>query len=161
MFYVFILLVVLIFIFGFLYWKRSRLSHQFFDRASMIAPYRFHHLDSEGVEYSTSKNGALLFMVTRTDSDIRNIVIKNVELNHSCIHISLDQLIMITFPADSNQAYEASVRFRIRGQVRDSIFMDQRHAIISGYITSESSGRIPYRIQVPITQYVKESSIVR
>lgn len=68
---------------------------------------------------------------------------------------------MITFPAESNQGYEASIRFRIRGQSRPSDLMNQRHATVVGYITSESAGRIPFRIKIPVSQFIEQSEQVR
>lgn len=156
MFYVFILITILIFVAGFYFWKRFSLSRHFLDRASVNIEHRYHQLESGDSTSGKSKNGALLFTVKRVSLDTRNIVIKDVKLDHASIHVSLDQLIMITFPAESNQAYEASVRFRIRGQSRPTDFMSQRSATVGGYITSESSGRIPFRIQVPISQFIEE-----
>lgn len=150
--YVYLLVIALILVSGFYYWKRSRLSRQFLNRASLQVQYRFHHLESDDREYGKSKNGALLLTVERIGSDTRNIVVKDVILDHSCLKVSLDQLIMITFPADSNHAYEASVRFRIRGPLRTSDFLSHRHATVKGYITSESSGRIPFSVQVGLVE---------
>lgn len=160
MFYAFLLVTILIFIAGFYYWKRFSLSRHFLDRASVNIEHRYHQLQSGDSTSGKSKNGALLFTVKRISLDTRNIVIKDVKLDHASIHVSLDQLIMITFPAESNQAYEASVRFRIRGQSRPSDFMSQRRATVSGYITSESSGRIPFRVQLPVSQFMEEANAV-
>jgi hypothetical protein len=148
MFYVWLLLLVLILSFGFYFWRRSQLSRQFLQRGSLQVQYRFHHLESDDRESGKSKNGALLLKISRTDQDTRNIVVKDVVLDHSCLKVTLDQLIMVTFPADSNEAYEASVRFRIRGPQRKPDFLSHHHATIKGYITSESSGRIPFSVKV-------------
>lgn len=152
MLYVYLLLFALSLVAGFYYWRRSQSSGRFLQRSSLQIHYRFHHLESEDHEYGRSKNGALLLQVARTDNDTRNIVVKDILLDHSCLKVSLDQLIMITFPADSNQAYESSVRFRIRGPVRKSDFLSQRHATVKGYMTSESSGRIPFRVRVKLLE---------
>lgn len=153
MFYVYLLVVALILVVGSYFWRRSRLSNQFLKRASLQVHYRYHHLESDDREYGKSKNGALLLIVERKDFDCRNIVVKDVTLDHASIRISLDQLIMITFPADSNQAYEASVRFRIRGPLRSPNFLSQRQATVQGYITSEVAGRISFRVNVPVSQF--------
>jgi hypothetical protein len=161
MFYIFVSIAVLILFAGFYFWKRFSLSRQFLDRASLNIVHRYHHLESGHSASGQSKNGALLFAVKRISLDTRHIVIKEVKLDHAVIHVSLDQLIMITFPAESNQAYEASIRFRIRGQSRPSDLMNQRHATVVGYITSESAGRIPFRIQIPVSQFIEQSEQVR
>lgn len=164
MFYAFVLITVcitvVIVVAGFYYGKRFSLARQFLDRAALRAQYRFHQLENDS-SAEKSKDGALLFFVKRISLDTRSIVIKEVKINHSDIHVSLDHLVTITFPAQSNQAYETSVRFRIRGPLRPSNFMNERHVTISGYIISESAGRISFRIQVPISQFIEESEQVR
>lgn len=161
MFYIFVSIAVLILFAGFYFWKRFNLSRQFLDRASLTLQYRFYPLESDSSPSGKSMNGALLFLVKRISLDTRHIVIKEVKLDHAVIHVSLDQLIMITFPAESNQAYEASIRFRIRGQSRPSDLMNQRHATVVGYITSESAGRIPFSIQIPVSQFIEQSEQIR
>ncbi len=159
MFYVYLLLTALILVSGFYYWRRSRLSAEFLKRAVLQVHYRFHHLENDEREYGKSKNGALLLKVERTDQDTRNIVVKDVIMDHACLSVSLDQIIMITFPTDSNQAYEASVRFRIRGAVRKPDFLSHHHATIIGYITSEKSGRVPFRIKVGMLEAEQVSQV--
>jgi hypothetical protein len=164
MFYVFVLITVLITLLivvaGFYYWKRFSLSRQFLDRATMRSQYRFHQLENDG-SADQSKDGALLFSVKRISLDTSSVVIKELKINHAAIHVNLDHLMTIAFPAQSNQAYESSVRFRIRGPLRHSNFMNDHHLTIIGYIISESAGRIPFRIQVPISEFIEESEQVR
>ncbi|WP_144243387.1 hypothetical protein [Sphingobacterium sp. ML3W] len=160
MFYIYLLLGI-VFVFSILYYRKNvRLSHQFKERATLRAQYRFQHMENVEHESGKSKNGALILTVERLNFDTRNIVIKEVTLDHSCYHISLDQLIMISFPADSVTAYEASVRFRVRGSLSKAGVLSDRQALISGYITSDLSGRIPFRLRVPVEKFEAEDAPV-
>lgn len=159
MFYIYLLLGI-VFVFSILYYRKNvRLSQQFKERATLRAQYRFQHMENVEHESGRSKNGALILTVERLNFDTRNIVIKEVTLDHSCYHISLDQLIMISFPADSVTAYEASVRFRVRGLLSKAGNLSERQALISGYITSDLSGRIPFRLRVPVEKF-QEAAVI-
>ncbi|UIR55943.1 hypothetical protein LZQ00_16980 [Sphingobacterium sp. SRCM116780] len=135
------------------------MSRQFLRRATLSVHCRFNpigdHRNSKGGE--CSKSGSLLFHITRRDLDIRHIVIKDVKVSHPNFKVSLEQLIMITFPQDSTIAHESSVRFRIRGPLSKIRVLDHHFVLIKGYMTAKSAERITFRLRVPVEPSPEET----
>lgn len=118
--------------------------------------YRFQNIEGQYSGNGRSKNGALIFAIERTSMNIRNVVIKDVKLNNTSFTVSLDQLMMISFPSNSLLAHEASIRFRIKGPINMSIKASKQYATIKGYLTLESSDRIPLWLRVPILAFQEQ-----
>lgn len=118
--------------------------------------YRFQNIEGQYSGNGRSKNGALIFAIERANMGIRNVVIKAVALNNSNFTVSLDQLVMISFPHDSLVAHEASIRFRIKGGSHESIKSGKQYATIKGYLTLETSARVPMRLRVPIAAFKEQ-----
>lgn len=153
MLYIFCTLILVVGTVLFYYWKQIKVSRRIKNCISMQIYYRFQNIEDQYSGNGRSKNGALIFEIERTNMDIRNVVIKYVKLNNASFTVSLDQLMMIAFPNNSFKAHEASLRFRIKGPFTESTITKKQYATIKGYLTSETSERIPLRLRIPILAF--------
>lgn len=150
MFYIYCIIILLIGMALLYRRKQTKLSRLFLDSLSMQMHYRFHNIEDKYSGNGRTKNGALVITTVRSGEDVRNVVVKSVKLSNVSFIVNLNHFMMITFPNNSDTAHEASLRFRMAGKVGRKTRKDNHSAYVKGFFTLESSGRIPFRIRIPV-----------
>ena len=156
MHYIYCILCILLVVSVFYYGKQLLMSRQFLRHATLSVHCYFSPIGDHSKGGECSKSGGLLFHITRHDLDILHIVIKGIKVSHPNLKVSLEQLMMITFPQNNTIAHEASVRFRMRGPLSKIRALDHHYVLIKGYMTFKSAERIAFRLRVPITSRPEE-----
>lgn len=151
-----IVLLILLFLGGYLFW-RKRQSEQRFNRiVGMTVNYMFQERPGQYSGDRNARSGVFVFKAERNDDRLKNIVIRKVRPLHSALDVNLEQILVIPFEQKDMPTSDVSVRFKVikRGaRIED---LKGKRVSISGVLNYEQRKPEPFTATLPIVDLYQQ-----
>lgn len=150
---------IVLFLGGYLFWKKRQQEQRFNRLVGMTVSYMFQERPGQ---YSGDRNvrgGVFVFKAERNDERLKNIVIRKVKPLHAALDVNLEQILVIPFERMDHTKSDVSVRFKINRRTAKIENLSGRRVSISGVLNFEQNRPEPFIATLPISDLYQKAEV--
>ena len=129
-----ITILIVLFLVGYLFWRKRQLEQRFNRCVGMTVSYMFQERPGQYSGDRNAKSGVFVFKAERNDEKLKSIVIRKVKPLHAALDVNLEQILVIPFERKDNTKSDVSVRFKVNRKTSKIADLTGGRVSISGVL---------------------------